>query len=142
MRKPINTTHCATHGVVHFVWCFAQSSWERVTWFSQPRDSDSEKKHKYLKKETKTTARSHPTTCRKRVTWKIHLSTCPLCPLSRSVFVCARPGLPVALWEHAAGTSRLVANISMIPRMMIPRMWHGTVENEASETPLPKPIES
>ena len=34
------------------------------------------KKHKYLKKETKTTARSHPTTCRKRVTWKIHLSTC------------------------------------------------------------------
>ena len=95
------------------------------------------KKTKYLKKETKTTARSHPTTCRKRVTWKIHLSTCPLCPLSRSVFVCARPGLPVALWEHAAGTSRLVANISMIPRM-----WHGTVENEASEIPLPKPIES
>ena len=43
-RKPISKHTCKTGGLVRFVWCFAQSAWERVTWFSQLLDSDSARK--------------------------------------------------------------------------------------------------
>ena len=95
------------------------------------------KKSINLKKGNKTTARSHPTTCRKRVAWKY---ICRPAPCVRFLGVFLFVLALVFRWHCGStqrGRSRLVANISMIPRM-----WHGTVENEASEIPLPKPIES
>ena len=113
VRKPDRDQYCVSSSEIHLLWCFAQSSWERVSCISQPRRR-SNQKNKQTKKKENAERVCCCVTCRERVTcWSQLL--CRPCLLramaSWPLLFDARPDLLSALWESTAKAYRLVVHI-------------------------------